>query len=138
MEHLRDNIRTYSLFVPVMGEEKDLLKETAQLTMRYPTMSYNDCEYHMPCLYALDIPGTLLHYNRRVNEGNIPRSVQDENYAKARRVLLVGYDRSVLELCQTNHCIGREQCNSHCLWGTDTPKEMQRIDKFTEELKVNG
>ena len=77
-------------------------------------------------------------YNKCVNEGNVPKSVQDENYAKARRAFLVGYDRSVPKLRQANHCTGCEQCNPHCPQGIDIPKEMQRIDKFVEELKVNG
>ena len=41
-------------------------------------------------------------------------------------------------LRQANHCTGCEQCNPHCPQGIDIPKEMQRIDKFVEELKVNG
>lgn len=138
MEHLQDNIRTYSPLIPVTDEEKDFLEETAQLMMKYPTIPCNDCKYCMPCPYALDIPGILLHYNKCVNEGNVPKSAQDENYAKARRAFLVGYDRSVPKLRQANHCTGCEQCNPHCPQGIDIPKEMQRIDKFVEELKVNG
>ena len=138
MEHLQDNIRTYSPLILVTDEEKDFLEETAQLMMKYPTIPCNDCKYCMPCPYALDIPGILLHYNKCVNEGNVPKSAQDENYAKARRAFLVGYDRSVPKLRQANHCTGCEQCNPHCPQGIDIPKEMQRIDKFVEELKVNG
>ena len=132
------HIRTYSPLIPVTDEEKDFLEETAQLMMKYPTIPCNDCKYCMPCPYALDIPGILLHYNKCVNEGNVPKSAQDENYAKARRAFLVGYDRSVPKLRQANHCTGCEQCNPHCPQGIDIPKEMQRIDKFVEELKVNG
>ena len=120
------------------SEHYTLPEETAQLMMKYPTIPCNDCKYCMPCPYALDIPGILLHYNKCVNEGNVPKSVQDENYAKARRAFLVGYDRSVPKLRQANHCTGCEQCNPHCPQGIDIPKEMQRIDKFVEELKVNG
>ena len=138
MEHLQDNIRTYSPLIPVTDEEKDFLEETAQLMMKYPTIPCNDCKYSMPCTSAMDIPGFLLHYNKCVNEGNVPKSAQDENYAKARRAFLVGYDRSVPKLRQANHCTGCEQCNPHCPQGIDIPKEMQRIDKFVEELKVNG
>ena len=63
--------------------------------LKYPTIPCNDCKYCMPCPYGLDIPAILLHYNRCVNEGNVPENGQDENYAKARRAFLVGYDRSV-------------------------------------------
>lgn len=138
MEHLQDNIRTYSPLRPLSDEEKDYLEETAQLMMKYPTIPCNDCKYCMPCPYALDIPGILLHYNKCVNEGNVPKSTRDENYAKARRAFLVGYDRSVPKLRQADHCTNCGQCNPHCPQSIDIPAEMRRIDKFVEELKVNG
>lgn len=82
MEHLQDNIRTYSPLVPLTQEEKDFLEETAQLMLRYPTVPCNDCKYCMPCPYGIDIPGILVHYNKCVNEGYMPKSRQDENTPK--------------------------------------------------------
>ena len=135
MEHLQDNLRTYSPLEPLTDEEKEFLEETAQLMLKYPTIPCNDCKYCMPCPYGLDIPAVLLHYNRCVNEGNVPRSGQDENYAKARRAFLVGYDRSVPKLRQASHCIGCNQCVAHCPQNIDIPKELHRIDQFVEQLK---
>lgn len=135
MEHLQDNIRTYSPLQPLTDEEKDFLEETAQLMLKYPTIPCNDCKYCMPCPYGLDIPAILLHYNRCVNEGNVPKSRQDENYQRARRAFLVGYDRSVPRLRQASHCTGCNQCNPHCPQGIDIPKDLHRIDQFVEQLK---
>ncbi len=135
MEHLQDNLRTYSPLVPLTDDEKDFLEETAQLMLRYPTIPCNDCKYCMPCPYGLDIPGILLHFNKCINEGNMPASSQDENYRKARRAFLIGYDRSVPKLRQADHCIGCGQCIHHCPQSINIPKEMQRIDQFVEDLK---
>lgn len=135
MEHLQDNIRTYSPLVPLTGEDKEYLEETAQLMMQYPTIPCNDCKYCMPCPYGIDIPAILVHYNKCVNEGNVPKSSLDENYRKARRAYLVGYDRSVPKLRQASHCIGCGQCVSHCPQSIDIPKELHRIDDFVEQLK---
>lgn len=135
MEHLQDNLRTYSPLQPLTNEEKDFLEETAQLMLQYPTIPCNDCKYCMPCPYGLDIPAILVHYNRCVNAGNVPRSLQDENYFQARRAFLIGYDRSVPKLRQASHCIGCEQCNPHCPQNIDIPKELHRIDDFVEKLK---
>ena len=85
MEHLQDNIRTYSPLEPCSEEEFALLEETARMMLEYPTIPCNDCQYCMPCPYGIDIPAILLHYNRCINEGNIPHSRQDGNYRKARR-----------------------------------------------------
>ena len=84
---------------------------------------------------GLDIPGILLHFNKCINEGNMPSSSRDANYNKARRAFLVGYDRSVPKLRQANHCIGCNQCVHHCPQNIHIPEEMQRIDKFVEDLK---
>ena len=135
MEHLQDNLRTYSPLDTLTEADLEFLEETAQLMLRYPTIPCNDCKYCMPCPYGLDIPAILLHYNKCINEGNVPASSQDENYRKARRAFLIGYDRSVPKLRQANHCIGCGQCVSHCPQSIDIPKELHRIDRFVEELK---
>lgn len=135
MEHLQDNIRTYAPLVPLTQEDKDFLEETAHLMIQYPTIPCNDCKYCMPCPYGLDIPAILLHYNKCVNEGHIIASLSDENYKKARRAFLIGYDRSVPRLRQANHCIGCNQCSHHCPQSIDIPGELQRIDQYAEQLK---
>lgn len=135
MEHLQDNIRTYSPLRPLTEEENKFLLDIAALMREYPTVPCNDCKYCMPCPYGIDIPGVLLHYNKCVNEGNIPQSRLDENYAEARRAFLVGYDRSVPKLRQANHCVGCAQCNPHCPQSIDIPKELHRIDAYVEKLK---
>lgn len=135
MEHLQDNIRTYSPLIPLTDDDKEFLEETAQLMLKYPTVPCNDCKYCMPCPYGIDIPAVLIHYNKCVNEGNVPKSQQDENYRKARQAFLVGYDRSVPRLRQANHCIGCDQCSPHCPQSINIPKELRRIDGFVEQLK---
>lgn len=135
MEHLQDNLRSFCPLQPLKEEEIQFLYDTADLMMQYPTIPCNDCKYCMPCPYGLDIPGVLLHYNKCVNEGNVPESQQAENYRQARRAFLIGYDRSVPRLRQADHCIGCNQCVHHCPQAIDIPKEMQRIDRFVEDLK---
>ena len=133
MEHLQDNIRTYSPLVHLTDEDKEFLEETAQLIKKYPTVPCNDCKYCMPCPYGIDIPAILVHYNKCVNEGNVPKSSKDE----ARRAYLVGYDRSVPKLRQASHCIGCKQCIEHCPQDINIPRELHRIDSFVESLKQN-
>ncbi|MDE5711962.1 MAG: aldo/keto reductase [Bacteroides sp.] len=135
MEHLQDNVRTYSPLVPLTEEETQFLYGTADLMQEYPTIPCTQCKYCMPCPYGIDIPAILTHYNKCVNEGNVSESSQDENYRKARRAFLVGYDRSVPKLRQADHCIGCNQCTSHCPQKIKIPKELQRIARFVEQLK---
>lgn len=136
MEHLEDNLRTYCPLEPLEEEDVKWLEgETASLIISYPTIACNDCKYCMPCPYGLDIPAIFVHYNKCVNKGNVPESQQAENYQKARRAFLIGYDRSVPKLRQADHCIGCRQCVAHCPQNINIPREMQRIDRFVEALK---
>lgn len=135
MEHLQDNLRTYSPLNVLTDDDKAYLEETAQLMLKYPTVPCNDCKYCMPCPYGIDIPSILVHYNKCVNQGNVPESAQEENYRKARRAFLVGYDRSVPRLRQADHCIGCRQCVAHCPQNINIPRELHRIDDFVEHLK---
>ncbi len=136
MEHLQDNIRTFAPLDVCTDEELALLEDTAQTMLKYPSVPCTACQYCMPCPYGLDIPGIFAHYNKCINEGNVPSSSQNENYRKARRAFLIGYDRSVPRLRQANHCIGCNQCVHHCPQNIDIPAQMQRIDHFVEQAQT--
>lgn len=135
MEHLQDNLHTYCPLDPLNEDEIQYLFDTADLMMQYPTIPCNDCKYCMPCPYGIDIPAILVHYNKCVNEGNVPEDRQAENYRKARQAFLVGYDRSVPRLRQADHCIGCNQCSPHCPQNINIPNELHRINGFVEKLK---
>lgn len=136
MEHLQDNLRTFTPLDTLSEDELLFLDETAQQLVRYPTIPCNDCKYCMPCPYGLDIPAILLHYNKCINQGNMPSSAEEESYRQARRAFLIGYDRSVPKLRQANHCIDCKQCMEHCPQGINIPRQLQKIDKFVEDLKT--
>ena len=137
MEHLQDNLRSYTPLKPLTKSDFAFLQDVAAQMMTYDTVPCNDCKYCMPCPYGLDIPAILQHYNKCVSEGNVKESSQDKNYSQARRAFLVGYDRSVPKLRQASHCIGCGQCSPHCPQGIDIPKELHRIDEYAEHLKQN-
>ncbi|MCD8210240.1 MAG: aldo/keto reductase [Prevotella sp.] len=136
MEHLKENIITFSPLKPLNAKEQDFLQQVADDIFNLKTIPCNDCKYCMPCPYGIDIPGVLLHYNKCINEGNIAsKEKQDAAYRSQRRAFLIGYDREVPKLRQADHCIGCGQCNEKCPQRIDIPKEMERIDKYTEDLR---
>ena len=137
MEHLQDNIRTFSPLNTLSEEEFDFLEETAQLLNTYPTIPCNDCKYCMPCPYGLDIPAILLHYNKCVNEGLVVTDKEADNYSKSRRAYLISYDRAVPELRQADRCIGCGKCTKHCPQHIRIPYEIHRISRYIEDLRRN-
>ena len=137
MEHLQDNIKTFSPLQSLTEEEFNFLEKTAELLSAYPTIPCNDCKYCMPCPYGLDIPAILLHYNKCVNEGLVASGKEDSNYAKARRAYLISYDRAVPDLRQADRCIGCGKCTKHCPQNIKIPYEIHRISEYIEELRRN-
>ncbi len=138
MEHLEDNLRTFSPLEPVSAKDQEWLEtEIANLYYSYPIIPCNDCKYCMPCPYGLDIPNIFVYYNKCVNKGNVPESKEADNYEKTRRAFLVGYDRAVPRLRQADHCIGCNTCSPHCPQNIDIPRQLTRIDEFVEKLKQN-
>ena len=135
MEHLRENLHTYSPLRPVTPDEDAFLMQIADDIYNLKTIPCNECNYCMPCPYGINIPAVFSHYNRCINEGNLPQRSQDPEYRRARRAFLVGYDRSVPKLRQANHCIGCRQCVEHCPQNIQIPDEMHRIDRYVEQLK---
>ncbi|MCH5235765.1 MAG: aldo/keto reductase [Muribaculaceae bacterium] len=135
MEHLEDNLLSYCPLKPLSDEEVKFLYDTADLMVQYPTIACNDCKYCMPCPYGIDIPAILLHYNKCVNQGNIPQNKQHPDYARARKAFLIGYDRSVPKLRQANHCIACGQCEPHCPQNIKIPQRLHAIDDFVEKIK---
>ncbi|MBR5907186.1 MAG: aldo/keto reductase [Bacteroidales bacterium] len=135
MEHLQDNLRSFCPLTPVTEDDMEFLEQTAQQMLKYPTIPCNDCKYCMPCPYGLNIPAILLHYNKCINEGNMPSSKQDPAYRKARKAFLVGYDRSVPTLRQADHCIGCNHCVPHCPQNINIPAELRKIDLYAEALR---
>ena len=137
MEHLKENLCTYSPLEELTDKDKEFLYSIAEELVGYNTIPCNDCKYCMPCPYGIDIPAVLTHYNKCIAEGNLSRDRNDPDYARARRAFLIGYDRSVPKLRQADHCIGCGHCVRHCPQRIDIPKEMMRINTYVEALKRN-
>lgn len=138
MEHLKENILTYSPLEPISKSENQFLMEIAKDIYDLKTIPCNECNYCMPCPYGLNIPAIFSHYNKMIKEGTLPRDRQDPEYQKQRRAYLIGYDRSVPRLRQAAHCVGCGHCSPHCPQRIDIPMEMHRLDVFVENLKRNG
>ena len=135
MDHLMENIITYSPLRPISEEENKFLEKIAGQIASLKIIPCNDCKYCMPCPYGINIPAIFVHYNKCLNEGNLIEEEGDSDYKRARKAFLVGYDRSVPKLRQANHCIGCGKCSRHCPQDIDIPKELHKIDQFVEQLK---
>lgn len=137
MEHLQDNLATYSSLEPITPEEDEFLQSVAVDILLNNQIPCTGCAYCMPCPYGLDIPTIFAHYNKCVNDDNVPRDKRSPRYAEARRAFLVGYDRQVPRLRQASHCIGCNHCVDECPQSIPIPERMHEIDDYVAQLRAN-
>ena len=137
MEHLQDNIRSYSPFEPLSEADMALLERIADEFAHYPAIPCTSCQYCMPCPYGLDIPGIFNHYNKCLNENNIVTegTVEQREFRRARKAFLTSYDKSIERLRQADHCIGCGVCLKQCPQHIAIPDKMHMIENYTNHLK---
>jgi predicted aldo/keto reductase-like oxidoreductase len=139
MEHLKDNLLSYSPLQPLTEKEMNYLHgEIARKIVGLENIPCNDCKYCMPCPYGIDIPAVFVHYNKCKNEGSLPMGSGDPEYRKQRRQYLISLDRAVPRDRQPDHCIQCGQCEPHCPQGIKIPRELAKIDQMIEEMKQNN
>lgn len=135
MEHLVDNVNTFTGFKYMSEEELEFMEKMATMIKEYPTVNCNDCKYCMPCPYGINIPEIFKHYNNAVNEGGIAQSAEQADFKKLRKAYLTSYNKAIPTLRQADHCVGCHQCEPHCPQSIRIPEELQRIDRYVEKLK---
>ncbi len=136
MEHLEENVATFSPLVPLDGRQLATLEEAAQLMLRNKTIPCNLCQYCMPCPYGIDIPGIFDCWNRACIGDRLPENKASPDYARRRRAMLEDYDASLAPLRQAEHCIGCGRCVSHCPQRIDIPARMEELDEFIATLRA--
>ena len=137
MEHLVQNVATYSPLRPITPEEDEFLMKIAEEMMELKIVPCTACNYCMPCPYGLNIPAIFGYYNKSITDGAMPAGNREaKEYWEARKRFLIGYDRNIPALRQASHCIGCGHCKPECPQGIDIPTELHRIDDYVEQLKT--
>lgn len=72
LDHLKENIKTYSPLEPMTDKEKEILQKAADIITTYKIIPCTDCKYCVPCPYGVDIPGILLYFNKATYDSNVP------------------------------------------------------------------
>ena len=135
MEHLEDNLRTFTDFKPLEPSDYPFLEEIARNMNSFSIVRCTSCQYCMPCPYGIDIPGIFKFYNDRINEGTYITGKDQKDYYRARRRYLLKYDKAVESVRQADHCISCGRCVDACPQHIKIPRELARIDDYIEKLK---
>ena len=137
MEHLKENINTFSNFKPLSDKEREALQLALAEYRRYRQIGCTTCRYCMPCKYGVDIPAIFNAYNKCVKESNIPdiNGPRDGKFEKKKRAFLATYNNMVPEGARADRCINCGACKSVCPQRMDVPELITNIKKLVKEIE---
>jgi hypothetical protein len=129
MDHLIDNVQTFSPLEVCTESENALLAEIADKMSGYPTIPCTTCAYCMPCPYGVDIPGNFAYYNEAVNEHVLPLPDKTAaDYASRKKQFADGLQKALPKVeSWARSCTDCEECLAKCPQQIRIPNQMARI-----------
>ena len=129
MDHVEENVQTFSPLDPCTEQENKLLAEIADQMSGFPTIPCTACEYCMPCPFGVNIPGNFSCYNEAVNEHLLPLPDKSAaNYAERKEQFITRYKAALPDTnTWATQCEDCEVCLSKCPQQIRIPNQMARI-----------
>ncbi len=129
MDHLEENVKTFSPLDPCTEQENQLLASIADQMSGFPTIPCTTCAYCMPCPYGVNIPQNFAYYNEAVNNHILPLPAPSAaDYASHRQQFADGYKKALAdEKTWAKKCQDCEECLSKCPQQIRIPKQLARI-----------
>lgn len=137
MEHLVDNINTFTNFKPLSSQEEQVLADAKLEFRKSKQIKCTGCSYCQPCPQGVDIPAIFAAYNKSVLENNIP-DVENPNsteFERRKEAFLKNYYDKVPEGSRADKCTGCGQCITKCPQSLQIPDKIQEIKTLVEELE---
>ena len=136
MDHLEENVKTFSPIDPCTEAENKLLASIADQMSGFPTIPCTDCSYCMPCPYGVNIPGNFTAYNEGVTSRLLPLpDKKDAGYAAAHKKFADNFKKALPDQkTWAEACQDCEECLSKCPQQIRIPNQMARI---VETLRQN-
>jgi len=129
MDHLMDNVETFSPLEVCSEAENKLLAEIADQMAGFPTIPCTTCEYCMPCPYGVNIPGNFAYYNEAVNTHILPLPDKTAaDYMSRKEQFADGLRKALPDVAKwANQCTDCEACLPKCPQQIRIPNQMARI-----------
>ena len=136
MEHLEENVATFSPLQPCNDAENELLAHIADQMAGFPTIGCTTCAYCMPCPYGVNIPANFSFYNEAVNNKLLP--LPDSNasdFAERQEALIKAYRAALPAEERATTCVDCGECLSKCPQSIRIPNQMSRIVELTRKKR---
>ena len=136
MEHLEENVRTFSPLQPCTEAENELLARIADQMAGFPTIGCTTCAYCMPCPYGVDIPSNIAFYNKAVTEKMLPLpEPSSKEYAERQDAFIKAYRAAIPAEKRATTCVDCGQCLAKCPQRIRIPNQMSRIVELTRKRR---
>ena len=134
MEHLKENLDTFSPLMPCTTVENELLARIADKMAGLPTIGCTTCAYCMPCKYGVDIPGNFAFYNKAVTEGRLPLPDSSApDFEEKRKAYLEAYRAAIPTAARATKCQDCGECLKKCPQELPIPTHMSRLVEMTRK-----
>ena len=134
MEHLQENIATFSPLEPCTTIENELLARIADKMSGLPIIGCTTCAYCMPCKYGVDIPGNFAFYNKAIAEGHLPLPDSSApDFEEKRQAYLTFYQDAIPKLARANRCQDCGECLKKCPQQLPIPTHMSQLVEMTRK-----
>ena len=129
MDHLKENVETFSPLQPCTEQENQLLASIADQMSGFPTIPCTTCEYCMPCPYGVNIPANFAYYNEAVTEHILPLpDPSAANYQERKQLFADGFKKALPdEATWAKKCQDCEECLPKCPQQIRIPNQLARI-----------
>lgn len=136
MEHLEENVRTFSPLQACTEAENELLARIADQIAGFPTIGCTTCAYCMPCPYGVDIPGNFAFYNEAVTSKMLPLPESTAaDYAERHDAFIRAYREAIPADKRATTCVDCGECLSKCPQQIRIPNQMSRIVELTRKKR---
>ena len=136
MEHLEENVRTFSPLQACTEAENELLARIADQIAGFPTIGCTTCAYCMPCPYGVDIPGNFAFYNEAVTSKMLPLPESTAaDYAERHDAFIRAYREAIPAEKRATTCVDCGECLSKCPQQIRIPNQMSRIVELARKRR---
>ena len=136
MEHLEENVGTFSPLQPCSDAENELLANIADQMAGFPTIGCTTCAYCMPCPYGVDIPGNFAFYNEAVTNKMLPLpDSNSKDFAERQDAFIKAYRAAIPAEKRATTCVDCGECLSKCPQSIRIPNQMSRIVELTRKRR---
>ncbi len=136
MQHLEENVATFSPLQPCSEAENELLARIADQMAGFPTIGCTTCAYCMPCPYGVNIPANFAFYNEAVNNKLLPLPEStDKDFATRQEAFIKAYRAAIPAEERATTCVDCGECLSKCPQSIRIPNQMSRIVELTRKKR---